>query len=160
VCVIAVVLIAGALAQTPNFAGTWVEDQAARKTTLPSPPAGARSMTLPETDTVVKQTAADVITERKFMAHVTRFVYHLDGSESVNKNGANTLTTRSRWDGAKLVTTGTSFSATSAGEFLWQFKEVRSLDKSGALVIETTTTDEAGKTNVVTQVFRRKRQNP
>ena len=140
----------------PNFAGTWVEDVGARKTTLPSPPSGAKSMAMPETDTVVKQTDADVITERAFMSSVIRHVYHLDGRESVNKNGANTLTTRSTWEGQKLVTKGTSFSVTSAGEFLWQYKEVRSLDKSGALTIETTTTDEAGKTNVVTQVFRRK----
>lgn len=140
----------------PNFAGTWVEDESQRKTTLPAPPPGARSMALPPMDTVVTQNATDVITERKFMSQTIRYVYHLDGSESVNHNGANTLTTRSTWDGGRLVTQGTSFSATSQGEFLWQYKEVRSLDKSGSMVIETTTVDEAGKTNVVTQVFRRR----
>src|SRR4051812_29162829 len=140
----------------PNFTGTWVEDASVRKTTYPPPPPGDKTMTLPPTDTVVRQTAADLTTERTFMSIVIRYIYKLDGSESVNHNGANTLTTRSKWDGAKLVTEGTSFSATSAGEFLWQYREVRSLDRSGAMVVDTTTTDEAGKVNVVTQVYRRK----
>src|SRR3954462_909819 len=140
----------------PNFAGTWVEDASARKTTYPTPPPGDKTKTLPPMDTVVKQTAADLTIERTFMSIVARYIYKLDGSESVNHNGANTLTTRSKWDGAKLVTEGTSFSATSAGEFLWQYREVRSLDRFGAMVVETTTTDEAGKVNVVTQVYRRK----
>lgn len=152
------VLALAAPAQThPNFAGTWVEDESARKTTMAAPPAGSRAMTLPPADLVVTQTASDLIGERTFMSQVIRYVHHLDGRESVNHNGANTLTTKSAWDGAKLLTQGTSFSATSAGEFTWQFKEVRSLDKSGAMVVETTTVDEAGKANVVTQVFRRKK---
>ena len=157
-----VCLIGSAAAQPtrPNFAGTWVEDESLRKSTMTAPTSGPQSRALPPSDTVVKQTAADLTTERSFMSNVIRHVYRLDGSESVNKNGANTMTTRSTWDGAKLVTTGTSFSATSAGEFLWQYKEVRWLEKSGAMVIETTTTDEAGKTNVVTRTFRRKAQNP
>jgi hypothetical protein len=85
-----------------------------------------------------------------------RYVYQLDGKESVNHNGANTLTTKSAWDGQKLVTRGTSFSVTSAGESLWEFEEMRWLDKTGAMVTETTHKDEAGKVNVVTQVYRKK----
>ena len=152
------VLALAAPAQThPNFAGTWVEDEGARKTTMPAPPAGSTALTLPPADTVITQTASDLISERKFMSQVIRYVHHLDGRESVNHNGANTLTTKSAWDGARLVTQGTSFSATSAGEFTWQVKEVRSLVTSGALVVETTTVDEAGKVNLVTRVFRRKK---
>lgn len=149
-----------ALAQAhPDFSGTWVEDESARKTTNPAPNSGrsgGKSMALPPMDLVVTQTAAALTSERKFMSQVIRYVYQLDGKESVNRNGANTLTTKSAWDGQKLVTDGTSFSVTSAGESLWIVKESRWLDKSGAMVTETSYKDEAGKVNVVTQVYRRK----
>ena len=142
----------------PDFSGTWVEDEAARKTTFPTTPGGgAKAMTAAPSDTVVKQTPATVTIERSFMAIVVRHVYNLDGTESVNHNGANTMTTKSTWEGQKLVTRGTSFSVTSQGESTWDYTEVRWLDKTGAMVTETTYRDEAGKVNVVTQVFRRKR---
>jgi hypothetical protein len=145
------------IAQTrPDFSGTWVEDPGARKTTMPAPPQGPKAMPLPPADTVVTQTASDLIAERKVMSQVVRYVYHLDGRESVNHNGANTLTTRSAWVGARLVTTGTSFSATSAGESTWVFKEVRWLDPSDAMITETTHTDEAGTVNTVQQTYRKK----
>src|SRR6185503_13897469 len=100
-----------ALAQRPpDFSGTWVEDEGARKTTFPVRNAGAQAMTLPPADTVVTQTAATLTTERKVMSQVIRYAYRLDGRESVNRNGANTLTTKSAWEGRKLVTQGTSFS--------------------------------------------------
>ena len=157
--VLVVLAAAGpALAQPlPNFSGTWVEDESARKTTWPTQPSGAsKAMTLPPADTVVSQTAATLTTERKFMSQVLRYVYQLDGKESVNHNGANTLTTKSTWEGQKLVTRGTSFSVTSAGESLWEFEEMRWLDKTGAMVTETTNKDEGGKVNVVMQVYRKK----
>ena len=140
----------------PDFSGTWVEDESARKTALPVKNAGARAMTLPPTDTVVTQSAETLTTERKVMSQVVRYIYHLDGRDSVNHNGANTLTTKSAWEGKKLVTQGTSFSVTSAGESLWVIKESRWLDPSGAMVVETAYKDEAGKIDVTTRVFRKK----
>ena len=142
----------------PDFSGTWVEDESARKTTWPAQPAGGgKALSLPPADTLVTQSAAALTTERKVMSQVLRYVYRLDGTESVNHNGANTLTTKSRWEGQKLVTQGTSFSVTSAGESLWEIKETRWLDKSGAMITETTHKDEAGKVNVVTLTFRKKK---
>ena len=141
----------------PDFSGTWVEDEAARKTTFPTTSGGGKAMTVPLGDTVVKQTPAAVTIERSVMSIVVRHVYNLDGTESVNHNGANTMTTKSAWEGQKLVTRGTSFSVTSQGESTWEYTEARWLDKSGAMVTETTYKDDAGKVNVVTQVFRRKR---
>jgi hypothetical protein len=141
----------------PDFSGAWVEDESARKSTLAVPDSGGqKAMTLPPADTVLTQTSAALTSERKFMSQIVRYVYQLDGKESVNQNGANTLTTKSAWDGRKLVTQGTSFSVTSAGESLWQFKEIRWLDQSGAMVTETTHKDEAGTLTVVTRVFRKK----
>lgn len=145
-------------ASHPDFTGTWVEDEAARKTTFPATPAGgARAVAAAPSDTVVKQTSSTITIERSFMSIVVRHVYKLDGAESVNHNGANTMTTKSAWEGQKLVTRGTSFSVTNQGESTWEYTESRWLDKSGAMVTETTYKDEAGKVDVVTQVFRRKR---
>jgi len=81
----------------------------------------------------------------------------LDGSESVNHNGANTMTTKSAWEGQTLVTQGTSFSVTSAGESNWIVKERRSLDKTGAMIVEMTYKDDSGKVDTTTRVFRRKK---
>lgn len=107
-----------------------------------------KSRALPPADLVVTQTGAPLTTERKFMQSAVRHVYMLDGGESVNKNGANTMTTRSRWDGQKLITQGTSFSVTSAGASLWIV--------SGAMVTETTLKDEDGKVHGVTLVCRKR----
>jgi hypothetical protein len=148
---------APAIAQPhPDFSGTWVEDESARKTTWPATASGGRAMTARPGDTVVTQTAATLTTERKFMSQIVRYVYQLDGRESANHNGANTLTTKSAWEGTTLVTQGTSFSVTSAGESLWEVKESRRLAPSGAMVVETTYRDEAGKVNTTTLVFRKK----
>src|SRR3954471_12709477 len=85
----------------PNFSGTWVEDPSARKTTFAAPP-GAASTAIRAEDTGVTQTAATLTSEMKFMSQVVRHVYRLDGQESVNHNGANTLTTKSAWERQKL----------------------------------------------------------
>ena len=141
----------------PNFSGAWVEDASLRQTTV-KPPAGSgpRSLVAPDSDLVVTQTSTTLTSERKFMTQVIRHVFRLDGNESVNLNGANTQTTKSHWDGRRLVTEGTSYSVTSQGESTWIYREVRSLDAKGRMVIEVTTTDEAGVKNVVTRVFNKK----
>ncbi|HXT28274.1 MAG TPA: hypothetical protein VN716_03315 [Vicinamibacterales bacterium] len=142
----------------PDFSGTWVEDEAARKTTFPTTPGGgARAMTAAPSDTVVKQTPATVTIERSFMSIVVRHVYNLNGTDSVNHNGANTMTTKSAWEGQTLVTQGTSFSVTSAGESNWIVKERRSLDKTGPMIVEMTYKDDSGKVDTTTRVFRRKK---
>jgi hypothetical protein len=141
----------------PDFSGTWVEDEAQRKTTLAAPANGAKSAALPPVDTVITQTPTSITIEQSFMGHLVRYAYKLDGSESVNHNGANTTTTKSVWEGATLVTTGTSFSVTSQGESNWVITERRSLDKKGTLTVDTTYKDDAGKTDHVTRVFQRKK---
>jgi hypothetical protein len=143
----------------PDFSGVWVEDQALRKTTLAVTP-GAKSMALPERDTTIKQTADAIVIEMAPPApgfNGLRHAYDLSGKQSVNKNGANTQTTKSRWDGGKLVTEGTSFSETNQGEFHWKYVETRWMDAQGRMVLETKTTDESGKTNVVTRTFNKKK---
>jgi hypothetical protein len=91
------------------------------------------------------------------MSQVVRYTYRLDGKESVNHNGADTQTTRTRWEGSRLISEGTSYSVTSAGESSWQFKETRWLNPKGQLVFETIHKDDAtGKVLTVTRVWTKK----
>jgi hypothetical protein len=158
-CVIALtalLALAAPAVQTPDFSGTWVEDPSVRETTYKQPAGGPKSMVAPPMDLVVIQTPATLTTERTFMSQVIRYVHHLDGKESVNYNGANTLTTKSRWEGKKLVSEGTSYSVTNQGESTWKWKEVRWLNAKGQMVVETTTIDEAGTKNVVKLTHNKK----
>src|SRR6476660_9076085 len=93
--------IAAPVQKHPDFSGTWTEDAARRITNAPPSPEGAKTPALPPADIVIRHGAGDVTIERKFMSQVIRYVYQLDGRESVNHNGANTLTTHSHWDGGK-----------------------------------------------------------
>jgi hypothetical protein len=154
--VVVLSLITPNVQTAPDFSGTWTEDVSQRRTTYKAPAGGAKSMVAPDSDLVVKQTPATLTSERTFMTQVIRYVFRLDGQESVNLNGANTQTTRSHWDGKKLVTEGTSYSVTSQGESTWIYREVHSINAKRQMVIEVTTTDEAGVKNVVTRVFNKK----
>ena len=86
---------------------------------------------------VITQTAA-ALTIVRAMPDGTqqKFVYKLDGSESVNVNGRSTQKTKSVVAGGKITTTGTQTVATDQGDITSQLKEVRSLDKDGAMIVE------------------------
>lgn len=74
-------------------------------------------------------------------------VYALDGSESKNSTGRGTSKSKSRWDGAKLVTEGEQTFETPSGERTSEFKEVRSLGEGGkTLIVETTRQTPRGET--------------
>jgi hypothetical protein len=150
---------APALQKNPDFTGTWVEDEKQRKITPPlqEAPKNMAVITGPPPQKIITQTAQMIRIDNPWQHGVVTYIYKLDGSESVNLNGANTQTTRSRWEGGKLITEGTSFSETSAGESTWKFKEVRWMNASGAMVSETSNIDEAGKLHHVVRVFTRKK---
>ena len=141
----------------PDFTGRWVEDERQRKNPYSaSSSGGSRALSSSGVETVITQTPDQLIIERDFIERV-RHVHHLDGREDKNRNGAQVHTTRTRWEGDRLVTEGSTFQVTSHGETSWQLKEVRWLTPRGELAVETTRTDEAGDTRTVYQVFRRKR---
>ena len=64
-------------------------------------------------------------------------VYKLDGSESVNTTPRGQLKSKSRWDGTKLVTSGTSEVQGPNGAMTIDSTETMMLDAQGNLVIET-----------------------
>jgi hypothetical protein len=67
-----------------------------------------------------------------------KWVYKLDGSDSVNVNGRTTLTSRSRWIAGKLVTEGKQVTVAGENTMEGTFKEVRWLDAEGSMHVETT----------------------
>jgi hypothetical protein len=141
----------------PDFSGRWVEDESQRKSPYASASSsGTRPLSSRNVETVITHTPEQLIIERDFIKRV-RHVHHLDGREDTNRNGAQVHTTRTRWEGDRLVTEGSTFQVTSHGETSWQVKEVRWLTPKGELALETTRTDEAGDARTVYQVFRRQR---
>jgi hypothetical protein len=152
------VLAVGLSAQDkPNFSGTWVLDEAktaaARK---PGPATGAGGgVALPIGRIVITQTPASLTVEREALGKVIRYSFTIDGPESVNKSGAVTMTTRTRWDGATLVTEGTQSQVTSQGYAAWKYRQTFATDTQGALVLETTFTAADGTQTVGIQVFKR-----
>lgn len=146
---VTIVACAGAipLAQSKtDFTGTWVVDQA--KTLALGPPdmrgggsVGTNSLTagLSSTPWTLTQTATTLTLVRQLPdGSRQRYVYALDGSESVNTNGGLTLKTRSRWEGGSLVTEGTQAVATDGSAGATAFKEVRSIDADGSMHVATT----------------------
>ena len=152
------VCVAAVAAQTrPDFSGKWVEDASQRKSPYSTTSSGgARAMSSAGVETVITHTADQLIIERDFI-ELTRHVHHLDGREDRNRNGAQVHTTRTTWQGDRLVTEGITHQVTSHGETSWKVKEVRWLTDKGELALETTRTDEDGVARTVLQVFQRKR---
>ena len=151
----------------PNLSGTWVVDSDRTAALRPAPAAGGggggggmvamggASGAPPEW--VITQTAA-ALTIVRALADGTqqKHVYKLDGSESVNVNGRTTQKSKSTVAGGKVTTVGTQTVATDQGEVSSEFKEVRSLDKDGAMVVEMTRTAN-GSARTTTTVFAKKK---
>lgn len=151
------ILIGGLAAQArPDFSGTWIEDESQRKSPYASASAGggAKAVSGKDVPIVITQTTDSIAIERDFIEHV-RHLHHFDGREDKNRNGAQVHTTRTRWEGAKLITEGTTLQSTSQGESYWKLQEVRSLSAKGELVLETMRIDESGEPRKVIQVFKR-----
>jgi hypothetical protein len=83
-------------------------------------------------------TAAAITIERLGSPTPQKYIYNLDGSESVNTVGTMTTRTKSRWAGDSLVSEGTRAIPTSQGTVTTTVKEVRSLDKDDSVVVKQT----------------------
>jgi hypothetical protein len=173
--VIAVIFILSSAVMTaqsvPTFSGTWTIDR--DKTAAASPPpsaagGGARASggavaggiaavggAPPEW--VITQTPAALTIVRALPDGTQqKYVYKLDGSESVNVNGRTTQKTRSTVAGGRITTTGTQSVTTDQGDIASELKEVRWLEKDGSMVVETTRTVN-GNPRLVVQVFAKRK---
>ncbi len=112
------------------------------------PGGGARTL-------VIVQTAAMMIVEEQSDRGSRAVTYRLDGEESTNSGPRGEQTTRSRWDGAALVTEGTQAVSTPRGDFSLEFTERRTLSADGqTLTVEATRSTPRGDIDT-TLVYRR-----
>jgi hypothetical protein len=139
-------VVALATVAPTNFSGTWMTDSTPATASLapagtvsarggsaaaPARPAGPIEERL-------AQTGERLTIERRSAGSRQKFIYRLDGTESVNVNGRSTRTTTSRWDGEALVTEGTESTSSAGASIVNRFREVRSIDNTGAMLVEAT----------------------
>ena len=104
---------------------------------------------------VIVQTGAMLIVEQQSDRGSRAVTYRLDGEESTNSGPRGNQTTRSRWDGAALVTEGTQAVSTPRGDFSLELTERRTLSADGqTLTIEATRSTPRGDIDT-TLVYRR-----
>jgi hypothetical protein len=116
----------------------------------------------------VTQTASSLTIDRISGQVWEKVVHKLDGSESTNINGNSTMKLKSHWEGARLISEGTSETRLSdgSGSFTSAVKEVRWMEKPGVMVMESTRTmtgntsgaqvSNAGKPSTSIQYFVKK----
>jgi len=168
---LAIVSVNHAAQSHPDLTGDWVLDKAktAALTDAKTGPAqgasggaavaGGGTMSPGAAVTVEYQitvAAATMTIERLGLPTPQKYIYKLDGSESVNTVGTATTHTKSHWVGATLVTEGTRSFPTSQGTVRISTRDVRSLDKDGAMVVEMTTQVEGQGASKTYQVFVKK----
>jgi len=160
--------------EPPNFAGTWTFNSektlqliTARTGVRPTGPSGTISadggfvgarITQPteRQEQSITQTLTALTVERNVSTERQKYVYALDGTESVNTNGTSTLTTTSRWTADGLVTEGVQVTVTAGGTITNTFKEVRRLDADGAMVVETVRSFNGDAQSTTIQVLLKK----
>jgi hypothetical protein len=122
----------------PDFSGSWTLDK--EKSTIPQmggAPGGGRMGGMAAESIVIKQSATEITRDAQMAERTVTRTYKLDGSESVNTTPRGELKTKSRWDGAKLVTAGTSDVQGPNGAMTIESTETMMLDADGSLVIDT-----------------------
>ena len=130
----AVVLPFAARAQMKaDFSGTWTLDAARSDAPMAGRGGGGRG---PAGPVVITQTAAEIV--------IGPATYKLDGSPSVNEGRGGQVTSKAKWDGAKIVIETTrdmqGMSITT--------KEVRSLSADGKdMTVETAISTPQGDIN-------------
>lgn len=168
-------------AQTkPNLAGTWdvnsEKTAAARAAAAPAAPAAGGAMRgggggvmsggggnlmsaggAPMPYVIAHTPQSLTITRDLGDGSTQKWVYKLDGSESVNVNARTTLTTKSAFVGDKLITEGKQTTKTEQAEMAGTFKEVRWIDKDGSMHVETTRSINGGATTTSYLVLDKKK---
>jgi hypothetical protein len=137
-----------ALAQPPNFSGTWVPvDSATTAPPLPPsvpggpppPPPPPRTLSLG-----ISQSATQLTLDRRMEIDGRevddRVLYRLDGAETVHTTGVMTFRTKAAWEGDTLVLSST---VSHEGNAIGDLRETyRLID--GTLVVESTRKSAAG----------------
>ena len=126
----------------PDFSGVWIFTGPVATNT---PATGGSAAMTPEPLTI-KQTPTSIALVRTAFGQTTTMTFTIGGEkDDTNKTGAQVWTTRTRWEGKSLVTTGVITQNTTAGFDEWTYTETRSLDARGHMIIETKRVDTDGK---------------
>jgi len=136
---LAALLPATAMAQTPDFSGTWKINMI--KSDAPPQGRGGRQMDMSNMMLTISQTAETITIAQSGTGQERSTTYYLDGRESTNRAQRGEMTSKSTWDGDKLVTEGSSTFEGPNGQMTMTMKEVRTLSKDGKTMTVTTTTD-------------------
>lgn len=113
----------------------------------------------PALEVRITQAAGSLTIDRLAGQGFDKVVYRLDGAESVSVNGRSTMRLKSRWDGIRLASEGSSETVLSdgSGSLRSAVKEARWIDQDGVLVVETTRTLEGRPPNTSIQYFVRRK---
>ena len=150
---VVVLFVLGAVAAhaqpRPDFSGTWTLDAAA--STGLNDDERKRGVTLR-----VRQTDRDIVFERQLTGGPVRVVtYSLDGSEASSRAGSVTVKARSRWEGDRLLTSGTQTASVALIRLSAKFDEVRYLNDDGKTMVQDSTFARGDTLTRRTLVFRR-----
>jgi hypothetical protein len=135
-----------------DFSGTWKFD--ASKSEMGQgfggrgAGGGARGAPGGGGDMVIQQTDKEIVITSQTQAGEMKVTYALDGRESRNAGlgGRGEQVTKSRWEGDKLVTTGSGVFSSPRGEINIQTKETRWLSADGkVMTVEATRTTPMGE---------------
>ena len=149
--VAAVALTAPVAPQTarPDFAGVWMI------TNVPAQPAASAGVgALPPAPMTIRQTPTSLAIDRTAFGRVTTMTFTIGSDkDDTNRPGAQVWTTRTRWEGKALVTTGSIVQSTSAGVDEWDITETRTMDGRGHMIVERRSVDRNGKVTVSKQDY-------
>jgi hypothetical protein len=145
VLAVALAVPAAAVAQAkPDFTGKWTQDMEKSDPMGGPGGGGGRGPAGPQTLSIA-QTATDFTVERETPNGVVKMVYKLDGTESENNTGRGTSKTKSVWEGAALVTSGTQTMNMQGNEITIEMKETRTLEADGTMVVVTVSKSPMGE---------------
>jgi hypothetical protein len=136
---LAALLPASAIAQTPDFTGTWKINMI--KSDAAPQGRGGQQMDLSKMVVAITQTAELITLVQSGTGQELTTSYYLDGRESTNAARRGEMKSKSKWDGDKLVTEGSATLEGPNGQMTLTMKEVRTLSGDGKTMTVTTTTD-------------------
>jgi hypothetical protein len=138
-------------AARPDFAGIWMI------TNVPAQAAASSGVAaLPPAPVTIRQTPTSLAIDRTAFGQVTTMTFTIDADkDDTNRTGAQVWTTRTRWEGKSLVTTGAIVQNTSAGVDEWDITETRTIDARGHMIVERKLVDRNGKVTANKQDYAR-----
>jgi hypothetical protein len=164
VALIVILLVGSAatVAAPPDFSGTWKMDPTRGRATGGGQgggrgTGGGLGLGSSADELTIRQDAKSLVVDERRGTATARITYSLDGHQTPNalpagRNAGALARYVSHWDGSRLVTRITA-PAEPGSKTTVEYQEVRTLDRDGSMVVETTL---SGEQNSRTVVYLRK----